>query len=91
LVKINIIDIIAKFYSKNSHSSEANLEICNLLYSMCFKEKDVEVIAHILNAFFDIYSEDDYNYNLLKVGVINTMTEAIGVFREKVNDKIFIL
>jgi len=83
-IKINIIDIITFIFSIKGHSSETNLEICKLLYSMCLNENDMEVTSHVLNAFYDIYAEDDYNFNLKSVGVVDAMKIGINEFRSRV-------
>ena len=83
-IKINIIDIITFIFSIKGHSAEANLEICKLLYSMCLNENDMEVTSHVLNAFYDIYAEDDYNFNLKSVGVVDAMKFGINEFRSRV-------
>lgn len=84
-IKINIIDVIAFLFSYKGHSAEANLEICKLLYSMCMNENDMEVTSHVLNAFYDIYGEDDFNFNLKSVGVIDAMKYGVNEFRSRVN------
>jgi hypothetical protein len=84
-IKINIIDIIAFLFSYKGHSAEANLEICKLLYSMCLNENDMEVTSHVLNAYYDIYGEDDYNFNLKSVEVIDAMKYGVNEFRSRVN------
>lgn len=84
-IKLNIIDIVALLYSNYPHSLNINLEICNILYEFFFKEDDMEVIAHVLNAFFDIYKDEDYNINLINKGVIETMKAGVKEFKKKVN------
>jgi len=60
------------------------MEICNILYEFFFKEDDMEVIAHVLNAFFDVYKDEDYNINLINKGVINTMKAGVKEFQKRV-------
>ncbi len=60
------------------------MEICNVLYDFFFKEEDMEVIAHVLNAFFDIYKDEDYNINLINKGVIQTMKAGVKEYQKKV-------
>jgi len=83
-IKINIIDIISFLFSYTGHSAENNLEICKLLFSICLKENDMEVTSHVLNAYYDIYGEDDYNFNLKSVGVIEAMKNGVCEFRSSV-------
>jgi hypothetical protein len=83
-IKINIVDIISFIFSTKGHSTETNLEICKLLYSMCLNENDMEVTSHVLNAFYDIYTEDDFNFNLKSVGLVDAMKYGINEFRSRV-------
>jgi hypothetical protein len=82
-IKINIIDIIGFLYSYK-HPIEANLEICKLLYDICLNESDMEVTSHVLNAYFDIYKEDDFNINLKNVGLIESMKIGVNEFKSRV-------
>jgi hypothetical protein len=86
-VKINIIDIIALYFSlPGKLTKEDNEELCKLLLSLCTHEKDTECVAHVLNAFFDIYREDDYesNFVLKIVGVVEMMFQGISVYKLRV-------
>jgi hypothetical protein len=83
-IKINIVDIIAKVFSKNLHTEEINFEICNLLKNLVMNENNVEVSSHVLNAFFDIWAEDYYNQNLIKGNIIELMKQGLPQFRSKV-------
>lgn len=76
-------------FSNYSHSMEINLEICRILFDLFFSENDMEVIAHVLNAFFDIYKEEDYNKNLIEVNVIDTMKAGVSEFGARVNFLIY--
>ena len=63
-IKINIIDIISLIYSdENKNNSNdfylINKEINSLLKTLLYNEKNIIVIAHIINAFMDIYKWDD--------------------------------
>ena len=71
-------------FSNYPHSIEINFEICRILYDLFFSENDMEVIAHVLNAFFDIYKDEDYNKNLIELNVINTMKAGITEFGTRV-------
>jgi hypothetical protein len=85
-IKINIVDIISYIYSLPGHSKEVNNEICKLLYNICLNEKDMEVLSHVLNAYFDIYKEDDYesNFILRSNGVVDLMKLGVNEFKIKV-------
>jgi hypothetical protein len=87
-LKINIIDIIALYFSlPGKLTKEDNEELCKLLLSLCTHEKDTECAAHVLNAFFDIYREDDYesNFVIKSVGVIEMMHQGIPFYKSRVN------
>ncbi len=86
-IKINIIDIIALVFSiPGRFSKEDNFELCKLLLSICMNEKDTEVVAHVLNAYFDIYKEDDLESNVVlkSAGVVQMMKEGVTVFKSRV-------
>ncbi len=53
---------------------------------MIIKEKNILVTGHILNAFFDIYAEDDHNINLIKLGIINMMKQHVDTFRNMIRE-----
>lgn len=71
-------------FSNYQHDININLEICNILFNLFFTENDMEVIAHVLNAFFDIYKDEDYNINLFSVNIINTMKAGVSEFKNRV-------
>jgi hypothetical protein len=85
-IKINIIDII-NFIFCEFNSKEDNYEVCKLLYNICVNENDMEVTSHVLNAYFDIYKEDDYETNsiLKQIGVIDLMKLGTNEFKIRVN------
>jgi hypothetical protein len=85
-IKINVIDIISFIFSNNSFKQEDNLEVCKLLYNICMNENDMEVISHVLNAYFDIYKEDDRESNLIlkNVGVVDLMKIGVTEFKTRV-------
>jgi hypothetical protein len=83
-IKINIIDIVAKVYSKIQHSEVINVDICKCLYDIVKNDNNVEVISHVLNAYFDIYSEDNFNKILLDSGIVEMMKIGYTQFRTKV-------
>jgi hypothetical protein len=71
-------------FSNYTHTIEINFEICRILYDLFFSENDMEVIAHVLNAFFDIFKDEDYNKNLIELNVINTMKAGVTEFGTRV-------
>jgi hypothetical protein len=85
-IKINVIDIISFIFSNNTFKQEDNLEVCKLLYNICMNENDMEVISHVLNAYFDIYKEDDRESNLIlkSVGVVDLMKIGVTEFKTRV-------
>ena len=89
-IKINIIDIISFIFSNKGVTQADNLEVCKLLYNICLNENDMEVTSHVLNAYFDIYKEDDYESNLIlkQVGVIELMKLGANEFKSRVSLKI---
>lgn len=87
LIKIYIIDIIAALYSKLPHSETANKEICQVLLEFVMNEEDIEVISHVINAYFDIYAEDNFNHILKASNLISMMENGINDFRNRVNFK----
>jgi hypothetical protein len=44
------------------------------------------VTGHILNAFYDIYAEDDHNINLIKLGIINMMKMHVDTFKGMIRE-----
>lgn len=83
-IKMNVIDIISLVFSFPGHSMSDNLEVCKLLHSIFFKESDMEVIGHVINAFFDIYKDEEYNQNLKAVGIIDLMKSGATEFKSRV-------
>ena len=86
LFKINIVDIIAIVLSKIPHSEGINEEICSILFNLCLNDNDIEVLAHVMNAFMDIWSEDNYNYILKKLDIVNKIKSGVNEFRSKVKN-----
>lgn len=88
-IKINVIDIITFIFTNNTFKQEDNLEVCKLLYNICMNENDMEVISHVLNAYFDIYKEDDRESNLIlkNVGVVDLMKIGVTEFKTRVKIK----
>jgi hypothetical protein len=83
-IKINIIDIVAKIYSKLVHNEVINADINRCLKEIVLNDNNVEVIAHVLNAYFDIYAEDNFNKILLDSGIIEMMKTGLPQFKTKV-------
>ena len=85
-IKINIIDIISLIYSdENKNNSNdfylINKEINSLLKTLLYNEKNIIVIAHIINAFMDIYKWDD---EILNKNLKNS--EILILFKNNLNE-----
>ena len=91
-IKINIIDIIALIYSTEITNDkswyEINQEINNLLITLLYNEKNIEIAAHVINAFMDIYQWDDnvLNQILKNSNVLNIMTNGAKTFKQKMEN-----
>ena len=91
-IKINIIDIIALIYSTEITNDkswyEINQEINNLLITLLYNEKNLEISAHVINAFMDIYQWDDeiLNQILKNSNVLNIMTNGSKAFKQKMEN-----
>ena len=85
MIKINIIDILSFIFSKVKHSASANEEICAVLFNFCLNEIDIEVLGHVMNAFMDIWAEDNYNFVLKKLDIVEKMKSGICEFKNKVS------
>lgn len=84
--KMNLIDIIAYSFSFSGISLEDNMKVCNELKALFFKENNIEVLSHVINAYMDIYKEDDIdiNKNLKSSEVIALMKNGVNEFRDKI-------
>ena len=85
-IKINIIDIVSLIYSdENKNNSNdfylINKEINSLLKTLLYNEKNIIVIAHIINAFMDIYKWDD---EILNKNLKNS--EILILFKNNLNE-----
>ena len=85
-IKINIIDIVSLIYSdENKNNSNGfyliNKEINSLLKTLLYNEKNIIVIAHIINAFMDIYKWDD---EILNKNLKNS--EILILFKNNLNE-----
>ena len=91
-IKINIIDIIALIYSTEITNDkswyEINQEINNLLITLLYNEKNIEIAAHVINAFMDIYQWDDnvLNQILKNSNILNIMTNGAKTFKQKMEN-----
>ena len=91
-IKINIIDIIAFIYSteitNNKNWYEIIKELNNLLITLLYNEKNIEIVSHVINAFMDIYQWDDINLNqiLKNSNVLKIMSNGIKVFKKKMEN-----
>lgn len=87
-IKTNIIDIIGLLFSFEHHDQHffiANKEICNLLNSMFYNEANCEVLAHVINAFMDIYQWDDLEMDkiLFNSDVVKLMKKGANEFKSR--------
>ena len=55
------------------------------LKKILFNEKDIEVLSHVINAFMDIFKNDDLESNkyLKEIDVINLFGKGINEFKNK--------
>jgi len=90
-IKIAIIDIVALIYSTEITNDkswyEINQEINNLLITLLYSEKNIEIAAHVVNAFMDIYQWDDEILNkiLKNSNVLNIMSNGSKTFKQKMD------
>jgi len=79
-IKCNIIDIIT-FCACVDNKFTVGGELKNIL----FNEKDIEVLSHVINAFMDIFKNDDLESNkyLKETDVINLFGKGINEFKNK--------
>lgn len=60
---------------------------------MSNNQKDLRLLNELLNAFFDVYSEDNFNQVLAEFNIVNMMEQGAVFFKNKVfisvNKKIF--
>ena len=92
-IKINIIDIIAFIYSTEITNDndwyEMIKEINNLLITLLYNEKNIEIVSHVINAFMDIYQWDDVPLNqiLKNSNILNIMSNGIKTFIKKLENQ----
>ena len=79
-IKCNIIDIVS-FYACADNRYNIGGDLKNLLFS----EKDIEVLSHVINAFMDIFKNDDLESNkyLKEIDIINLFNKGISEFKNK--------
>ena len=91
-IKINIIDIIALIYSTEITNDKSWYEIIqeinNLLVTLLYNEKNIEIASHVINAFMDIYQWDDEILNkiLKNSNILNIMSNGSKNFKQKMEN-----
>lgn len=79
-IKCNIVDIVS-FCACVDNKYNIGGELKNLLFS----ENDIEVLSHVINAFMDIFKNDDLESNkyLKEIDIINLFSKGISEFKNK--------
>ena len=79
-IKCNIVDIIS-FCACGYNKYTIGGDIKNLLFS----ENDIEVLSHVINAFMDIFKNDDLESNkyLKEIDIINLFKKGKSEFKNK--------
>ena len=79
-IKCNVVDIIT-FCACVDNKFNVGGELKNLLFS----ENDIEVLSHVINAFMDIFKNDDLESNkyLKEIDIINLFSKGISEFKNK--------
>ena len=91
-IKMNIIDIIALIYSTEITNDKSWYEIIqeinNLLVTLLYNEKNIEIASHVINAFMDIYQWDDEILNkiLKNSNILNIMSNGSKNFKQKMEN-----
>ena len=91
-IKINIIDIIALIYSTEITNDKSWYEIIeeinNLLLTLLYNEKNIEIASHVINTFMDIYQWDDEVLNkiLKNSNVLTIMLNGSKNFKQKMEN-----
>ena len=91
-IKINIIDIIALIYSTEITNDKSWYEIIqeinNLLVTLLYNEKNIEIASHVINAFMDIYQWDDEILNkiLKNSNILNIMSNGSKNIKQKMEN-----
>ena len=79
-IKCNVIDIISLCACVDN-----NFKIGDNLKKLLFSENDIEVLSHVINAFMDVFKNDDLESNqyLKNIGVMDLFSKAVPEFKNK--------
>ena len=79
-IKCNVIDIISLCACVDN-----NFKIGDDLKKLLFIENDIEVLSHVINAFMDVFKNDDLESNqyLKNIGVMDLFSKAVPEFKNK--------
>ena len=79
-IKCNIIDIISL-----CSCADNKFEIGEKLKELFYNQNHIEVLSHVINAFMDLFKEDDLESNkyLKKIEIINIMKNGINEFKNR--------
>ena len=79
-IKCNVIDIISLCACVDN-----NFKIGDDLKKLLFSENDIEVLSHVINAFMDVFKNDDLESNqyLKNIGVMDLFSKAVPEFKNK--------
>ena len=79
-IKCNVIDIISLCACVDN-----NFKIGEDLKKLLFSENDIEVLSHVINAFMDVFKNDDLESNqyLKNIGVMDLFSKAVPEFKNK--------
>ena len=79
-IKCNVIDIISLCACVDN-----NFRIGEDLKKLLFSENDIEVLSHVINAFMDVFKNDDLESNqyLKQIGVMELFSKAVPEFKNK--------
>ena len=79
-VKGNMIDIIAALAARDK-----KYIIGKAFKDLLTNENNIEIVAHLSNAFMDIFSEDDLESNkfLKELGIVAMMKEGANEFKNR--------
>ena len=79
-IKCNVIDIISLCACVDN-----NFKIGDDLKKLLFSENDLEVLSHVINAFMDVFKNDDLESNqyLKNIAVMDLFSKAVPEFKNK--------
>ena len=79
-IKCNVIDIISLCACVDN-----NFRIGEDLKKLLFSENDIEVLSHVINAFMDVFKNDDLESNqyLKQISVMELFSKAVPEFKNK--------